>query len=289
MSNSVAPAIKTANNEIPWNPKVRQKKQPSDYVVDFLIGLLVVAVVVVVLYPLWFIVIASFSNSALVSQGAVTLYPKDINFSGYTKILEDSRIWTGYKNTIIYSVIGTAVNMLVTLPVAFSLSRREFKARRIILFLFTFTMFFAGGLIPSYLLFKDLGILNSMWVFILPGAVNVFNVIIARSFFETSIPEELHDAAQVDVGHWNDFFTGLIYIRNQEKQPLQNVLQNILLANQMTTSGGGSDGRSMLERQQAADQIKYGIIIVSTLPLLVVYPFLQKYFNKGVMIGAVKG
>lgn len=124
MSNSVAPAIKTANNEIPWNPKVRQKKQPSDYVVDFLIGLLVVAVVVVVLYPLWFIVIASFSNSALVSQGAVTLYPKDINFSGYTKILEDSRIWTGYKNTIIYSVIGTAVNMLVTLPVAFSASSR---------------------------------------------------------------------------------------------------------------------------------------------------------------------
>ena len=155
-----------------------------------------------------------------------------------------------------------------------------------------------------------------MWVFILPGAVNVYNVIIARSFFRDAIPEELHDAAQVDglgyfryfmkivlplssaiiavialyyfVGHWNDFFTGLIYIRNQEKQPLQNVLQNILLANQMTTSGGGSDGRSMPERQQAADQIKYGIIIVSTLPLLVVYPFLQKYFNKGVMIGAVR-
>lgn len=218
--------------------------------------------------------------------------PEGIDFAGYAKILDDARIWTGYKNTIIYSVVGTIVNMLVTLPVAFALSRREFKARRVILFLFTFTMFFAGGLIPSYLLFKDLGILNSMWVFILPGAVNVYNVIIARSFFETSIPEELHDAAQVDglgyfryfmkivlplssaiiavialyyfVGHWNDFFTGLIYIRNQEKQPLQNVLQNILLANQMTTSGGGSDGRSMLERQQAADQIKYGIIIVST-------------------------
>ena len=272
---------------------------------------------IVVLYPLWFIVIASFSNASLVSQGGVTLFPKGIDFAGYAKILDDARIWTGYKNTIIYSVVGTIVNMLVTLPVAFALSRREFKARRVILFLFTFTMFFAGGLIPSYLLFKDLGILNSMWVFILPGAVNVYNVIIARSFFETSIPEELHDAAQVDglgyfryfmkivlplssaiiavialyyfVGHWNDFFTGLIYIRNQEKQPLQNVLQNILLANQMTTSGGGSDGRSMLERQQAADQIKYGIIIVSTLPLLVVYPFLQKYFNKGVMIGAVKG
>ena len=198
MSNSVAPAVKTANDEIPWNPKVRQKKQPADYVVDFLIGLLVVAVVIVVLYPLWFIVIASFSNASLVSQGGVTLFPKGIDFAGYAKILDDARIWTGYKNTIIYSVVGTIVNMLVTLPVAFALSRREFKARRVILFLFTFTMFFAGGLIPSYLLFKDLGILNSMWVFILPGAVNVYNVIIARSFFETSIPEELHDAAQVD-------------------------------------------------------------------------------------------
>ena len=198
MSNSVAPAVKTANDEIPWNPKVRQKKQPADYVVDFLIGLLVVAVVIVVLYPLWFIVIASFSNASLVSQGGVTLFPKGIDFAGYAKILDDARIWTGYKNTIIYSVVGTIVNMLVTLPVAFALSRSEFKARRVILFLFTFTMFFAGGLIPSYLLFKDLGILNSMWVFILPGAVNVYNVIIARSFFETSIPEELHDAAQVD-------------------------------------------------------------------------------------------
>ena len=206
MSNSVAPAVKTANDEIPWNPKVRQKKQPADYVVDFLIGLLVVAVVIVVLYPLWFIVIASFSNASLVSQGGVTLFPKGIDFAGYAKILDDARIWTGYKNTIIYSVVGTIVNMLVTLPVAFALSRSEFKARRVILFLFTFTMFFAGGLIPSYLLFKDLGILNSMWVFILPGAVNVYNVIIARSFFETSIPEELHDAAQVDgLGYFRYF------------------------------------------------------------------------------------
>ena len=254
MSNSVAPAVKTANDEIPWNPKVRQKKQPADYVVDFLIGLLVVAVVIVVLYPLWFIVIASFSNASLVSQGGVTLFPKGIDFAGYAKILDDARIWTGYKNTIIYSVVGTIVNMLVTLPVAFALSRREFKARRVILFLFTFTMFFAGGLIPSYLLFKDLGILNSMWVFILPGAVNVYNVIIARSFFETSIPEELHDAAQVDglgyfryfmkivlplssaiiavialyyfVGHWNDFFTGLIYTQSGEAAVAERVAEH---------------------------------------------------------------
>lgn len=183
------------------------------------------------------------------------------------------------------------------------------------MFLFAFTMFFSGGLIPSYLLMKQLGLLNSMWIFILPGAFGVYNMIIARSFFESSIPEELRDSARVDgvsyfgfffkivlplssaiiaviglycfVGHWNDYFTGLIYIRNQEKQPLQNILQMILLANQVTPGSGSS--MSAVQSQNFADQIKFGIIIVSTLPLLVIYPFLQKYFNKGVMIGAIKG
>ena len=178
-------------------------------------------------------------------------------------------------------------------------------------------MYFAGGLIPNYLLFKQLGLLNSMWVFILPGAVSVWNLIIARSFFETSIPEDLHDAAQIDglsligyfmrvviplssaiiaviglyyfVGHWNDYFTGLIYIRDDSMQPLQNVLQSILLANQTNQMGSGNGGQNVMQQQQIADQIKYGVILVSTLPLLVIYPFLQKYFNKGVMIGAVKG
>ena len=175
-------------------------------------------------------------------------------------------------------------------------------------------MFFGGGLIPSYLLMKQLGLLNSIWVFIIPGAFSVFNMIIARSFFEASIPEELHDAAQVDglsyfgyfnkivlplstaiiaviglyyfVGHWNDYFTGLIYIRDQNLQPLQNVLQNILLANQTQV---GAVGMTAMDSQNFADQIKFGVIIVSTIPLLIIYPFLQKYFNKGVMIGAVKG
>lgn len=182
------------------------------------------------------------------------------------------------------------------------------------MFLFAFTMFFSGGLIPSYLLIKQLGLLNSMWVFILPGAFGVYNMIIARSFFESSIPEELYDSARVDgvsyfgfflrivlplssaiiaviglycfVGHWNDYFTGLIYIRDQSKQPLQNILQMILLANQTQS---GTAGMSAAQTQNFADQIKFGVIIVSTLPLLVLYPFLQKYFNKGVMIGAVKG
>ena len=317
-STTAAVAPKTSGEDIPWNPKVRQHKTPGDWVVDIIIVAILVAVVFVTIYPLWFIVIASFSDAGLVSQGEVFLLPKGINFSGYLKILDEPRIWIGYRNTLIYSVVGTLVNMVVTLPVGFALSRVEFKPRRIILFLFTFTMFFSGGLIPSYLLYKQLGLLDTMWVFILPGAVSVYNVIIVRSFFESSIPEELHDAAQIDglgyfkyfikivlplssaiigvialyyfVGHWNDYFTGLIYIRNQNKQPLQVILQNILLANQLTTSGGGSSmGMSAIERQQLADSIEYSITIVSTLPLLVIYPFLQKYFTKGVMIGAVKG
>ena len=247
-ASAIAPKA-SSSADIPFNPKVRQKKQPMDWVVDITIAAIIVLVVAVTIYPLWFIVIASISNAGLVSQGQVTLFPRGININGYLKVLQEPRIWIGYRNTILYSVVGTAVNMLVTLPVGFALSRREFKPRRIILFLFTFTMFFSGGLIPGYLLAKDLGILNTMWVFILPGAVSVYNVIIVRSFFESSIPEELHDAAQIDglsyfryflkivlplssaiigvialyyfVGHWNDYFTGLIYIRDQNKQPLQ--------------------------------------------------------------------
>ncbi|NEG70285.1 carbohydrate ABC transporter permease [Bifidobacterium choloepi] len=291
-----------------------QQKTTRDRVVDFVIALILLLIVVAIVYPLWFIVIASFSDPAAVATGQVNLVPKGFTLAGYAKILTDGRIWTGYRNTIVYTVIGTLVNLVVTIPAAFAMSRPEFKPRRIIMFLFTFTMFFSGGLIPSYLLMKQLGLLNNMWVFILPGAFGVYNMIIARSFFEQSIPEELRDSARVDgvsyfgfffrivlplssaiiaviglycfVGHWNDYFTGLIYIRNQDQQPLQNILQMILLANQTEQ---GSAGMTAAQSQNFADQIKFGIIVVSTLPLLVIYPFLQKYFNKGVMIGALKG
>ena len=312
MSATTTGAVAQSKNDIPWNKHVRQKKTPGDLAVDFVIVLLLVFTVVAVLYPLWFVVIASFSDPNAVAGGEVTLLPKGVTFVGYAKVFANHRIWQGYLNTIIYSVVGTAVNMAVTIPCAFALSRREFTPRRVIMFLFTVTMFVSGGLIPNYLLYKALGINNTMWVFILPGAVSVYNVIVARSFFETSIPEELHDAAQIDglsyfgyffkivlplsfailaviglyyfVGHWNDFMTGLIYITDDTKQPLQVVLQQLLLVAQ----GTGTNVNAAAQ-QQAADQIKFGIIIVSTLPLLVLYPFLQKYFNKGVMLGAVKG
>ncbi|MBT1179263.1 carbohydrate ABC transporter permease [Bifidobacterium vespertilionis] len=309
-------APKLSSDEIPFNPKVRQQKSISDWIVDIVIWVILAAVVFAVIYPLWFVIIASFSNQAAVSAGEVTVIPKGVSLYGYQTMFSDARIWTGYKNTIIYTVLGTTLNMVVTMPAAFALSRAEFKPRRIIMFLFTFTMFFSGGMIPSYLLMKQLGLLNSMWVFIVPGAVSVWNLIIARSFFETSIPEDLHDAAQIDglsffgyflrivlplssaiiaviglyyfVGHWNDYFNGLLYITKQNKLPLQNVLQQILLANQ-TNQMGTDTAMTGLAAQQFADQIKYGVIIVATLPLLVIYPFLQKYFDKGVMIGAVKG
>ena len=313
---SVAPRL--SGGDVPFNKHRRFKQQSvGDWAVDIVIGLLVVVIVFAIIYPLWFIIIASFSDQTLVSTGTVFAVPLGFQIGGYLKIFADTRIWLGYWNTIVYTVLGTALNMVVTMPAAFALSRREFKPRRVLMFFFTFTMFFAGGIIPNYLLYKQLHLLNTMWVFIIPCAVNVFNLIIARSFFETSIPEELHDAAQIDglsyggyfmkvvlplsaaiiaviglyyfVQHWNDYMTGLIYVRDASKQPLQLVLQNILISNQTQAGGAGTGGASIAVQQQLADQIKYGVIIVSTLPLLVLYPFLQKYFNKGVMIGAVKG
>lgn len=308
--------------KIPVAPRPRKRglkhRTPGDMVVDIVLGALVVLVLAAVLYPLWFIVISSVSSPRAVAAGSVTLLPVGTSVEGFGLIFQDARIWNGYRNTILYSFVGTALNLLVTLPAAFAMSRREFRPRRIIMFLFAFTMFFGGGLIPSFLLIKSLGLLNNWLVFIIPGAFSVFNMIIARSFFESSIPEELREAAQLDglsyfgyflriviplsaaiiaviglyyfVGHWNDFFTGLIYIRNHDLLPLQNVLQEILMANQTSPgSGAGAGGMSAGAAQEFADQIKFGVIIVSTLPLLVLYPMLQKYFNKGVMIGAVKG
>ena len=200
-------AVTQNKNDIPWNKHVRQKQKPGDWAVSGIINVLLLLTIVAVLYPLWFVVIASFSNPNAVAGGEVLLLPKDVTFAGYAKVFANQRIWQGYLNTIIYSVVGTAVNMAVTIPCAFALSRREFKPRRVIMFLFTVTMFIAGGLIPNYLLYKSLGINNTMWVFILPGAVSVYNVIVARSFFETSIPEELFDAAQIDgLSYFGYFF-----------------------------------------------------------------------------------
>lgn len=298
--------------------RARRSRTSGDRAFTVLLVLVVVAIVFVTVYPLWFVLIASVSDPGLVTRGQVWLWPRGLSFFGYEQILADERIWTGYRNTILYSVVGTALNLVVTLPAAFALSRREFRPRRFLMLFFAFTMFFSGGLVPQYLLFKDLNLLDNWLVFVLPSALNVYNLIIARAFFENSLPEELFEAATIDgvsygqyflrialplskaiiaviglyylVQHWNDFFTGLIFVRDYAKQPLQIVLRDILLSNQAFAGGaGGAGGTGGAYGQQYADQIKYGVIIVSTLPVLLVYPFVQRYFEKGVMIGSVKG
>lgn len=293
------------------------QKRGSEILFSIFLFIVCTLIFLIIIYPLYFIIIASISDSTLVSTGKVFLIPKEISLFGYKEIFQDSRIWTGYRNTVFYTALGTFVNLLFTLPAAYVLSRKEFKARRIIMLVFVVTMFFNGGLIPTYLLMKGLHLTNTMWVFIIPFCVNVFYLIIARTFFETSLPSELYEAAAIDgcshfkffalvamplskalisviglyylVGHWNDFFTALIYIRNNELQPLQIVLRDILLSNQVFANGAGVGGDAGGYAQRYADQIKYGVIIVSTLPILVLYPFLQKYFEKGVMIGSIKG
>lgn len=291
------------------------KASVSDRIFGFAILLLSILIFLIILYPLWFIVIASISNSNLVNLGQVKFWPKDIRFYGYQQIIEDTRIWKGYLNTLVYVVAGTALNMVVTMPAAYALSRRGFKARNKVMFYFVFTMFFSGGLVPTYMTISSLHLISTKTILILFVAVNTYNLIIARTFIENSIPEDLYEAAILDgcshfsyftkvviplskavnsvlvlyyaVYHWNDYFNALVYNSKQENAPLQIVLREILLLNQAFASGNG--GVQGGYGQSSADQVKYAVIIVSTLPILCVYPFVQKYFEKGVMIGAVKG
>lgn len=292
------------------------RRSKEDKVFDLINIFLVAIMVILVVYPLYFIVIASISNPNMIYEGKVWFLPKDITFEGYQRIFNDSKIWLGYKNSIIYTFVGTIVNVSFTLMAAYALSRRDLYGRNLIMFLFLFTMFFSGGLIPTYLVVKDLGLLNTMWALILPKAVAVWNVIVARTYFQTSIPNELLEAAKMDgcsdakffwkivvplskpivavmvlfyaVGHWNSYFDALIYLNNEDLYPLQLILRNILIQNEASTQMI-SDLDSLAAKQRVSELIKYGVIIVASIPLLILYPFVQKYFVKGVMIGGIKG
>ncbi len=267
-----------------------------------------------VLYPLYFIIIASFSDPVAINNGRVGFWPVGFNTTGYEKIFENMKIWRSYSNTIFYTVAGTGINIVLTMMLAYPLSRKKFFAKTPLMIFVMFTMYFQGGLIPTYLWINDLNLYNTPWVMVLLPAINVFNLIIAINFIKSNIPEELYEAAAIDgcshikffarivlplsktiivvlvlyygVAHWNEFMNGLIYLRDEGLYPLQLTLRNILLQNQ---ASGLGDVDSIIEQQKAAELIKYGVIIVSTLPVLVIYPFLQKHFEKGVMIGSVKG
>lgn len=290
-------------------------KSPADRIFGAAVIILSILVFAVVAYPLWFVLIASISNSNLVNLGKITILPKDIRFYGYQQVFEDMRVWKGYLNTIIYVVFGTLLNIVVTMPAAYALSRPDFKGRGKIMFYFVFTMFFSGGLVPLYMTISSLGLISTRTILISIVAVNTYNLIIARTFIESSIPNDLYEAAEIDgcshfkyffkvvmplskavvavlvlyyaVFHWNDFFNALMFNSNNNYEPLQIVLRRILLLNEAFASGSGAVGGGYA--QSSADQVKYAVIIVSTLPILCVYPFIQKYFEKGVMIGAVKG
>jgi multiple sugar transport system permease protein/putative aldouronate transport system permease protein len=270
----------------------------------------------IILYPLVYIVSASFSSPAAVTSGLVRLWPVDPTTIAYETIFKDPAIVRGFLNSVFYAVAGTAVNVVLTLLAAYPLSRPDLRGRGWIMFFFFFTTLFSGGLIPTYLVVRDLGLLNTRWALILPAALSVWNVIITRTYFQATIPGELLDAARIDgasdfrflrdvvlplsgpivavnalfyaVGHWNAYFDALIYLNDESLYPLQLELRQILVQNQTNLQMTG-DIQSMLARENLADLLKYALIVVSTVPLLLVYPFVQKHFVKGALIGSLKG
>ena len=297
--------------------KNQVKLTRGDRVFNVFIYALMAVVLILCAYPLYFVVIASFSDPTQVNAGNVIFLPKDVMVDGYISIFHDAKIWTGYKNTIIYTVVGTCLNVCLTMAAAYPLSRKELLGRKQIMMLLTFTMFFNGGMIPNYLLVNGMGLKNTIWAMVLPTAVSVWDLIIARSYFMSTIPDELVEAAEIDgcgslrffftmalplskaltavmvlfyaVSHWNAFFNALLYLDKSAMHPLQLVLRDLLLVNQGVDSSMMADAKEMQLRQKLADLLKYGAVVVSTLPVLCIYPFIQKYFVKGVMVGAVKG
>ncbi|MGW7161284.1 carbohydrate ABC transporter permease [Paenibacillus taichungensis] len=284
----------------------------------FLLGVyaFLIVVTIVVLFPLIFIISSSFSSPQAVVSGKVWLLPVDFTLEGYKAVFRNPQIIFGYLNSLYYTVIGTAVNVALTVMLAYPLARKTFYGRNFIMVLLVITMMFEGGLIPLYLVVKNLHILDTRWAMILPGAMAVFQVIVARTFFQTTIPEEIAEAAELDgcsdirfitsmviplskpilavltlmyaVGHWNAYFDALIFLKSPDLFPLQIVLRNILILNSIDPTMV-TNVDQMLAQQGLKDLLKYSLIVVASAPVLIIYPFVQKHFVKGVMIGSLKG
>lgn len=298
------------------NMKIRARG--GDLVFEIVNHVLLILAAIVVIYPLYLIIIASISDPYAVMRGEVLLYPKDISFIGYQKLLQNPEIWRAYLNTIIYTVVGTVLNVLITMMAGYALSRK-FAGRRFMNFYFVFTMFFSGGLIPTFLLVRSYGLYNNPLIMIVMGALGVWNLMIARSFIASTLPEELYEAAVVDgcshfryffffvlplsqalmailgvyyaVGHWNDFMTAIIYLSKYSYMPLQVIVRNMVAALQMTEEMTNmlDEITDYAEVARIAESVKYCVILVSTAPIIVLYLSLQKYFVKGAMIGSLKG
>ena len=295
------------------------KRLSADKAFDITNLIIMILLFLLFAWPLWFVVIASFSNPSEVWRGNVIILPKGFSLDSYKEILKYKEIWIGYRNTIFYTVLGTVINLFMTICMAYPLSRKKFMPKNILMVLCMITMYFSGGLIPSYLVVKGLHMVDSVWAMMIPGCLSVYNMIIMRSYFVNSIPDSLEEAAILDgsnpiqyllkvvlplskpviavialyymVGHWNDFFNALIYINDKDLLPLQTFLRNILVTNTVgnVSQTQNLNPEALQKKIYLAQTIKYSAIIVSTLPVLCIYPFVQKYFVKGVMIGAIKG
>lgn len=297
------------------------KESKSDRIFLTFVYICLIFSLIVVLYPLIYIISASLSDPSAVNSGDMWLFPIEVTFEGYATILENSDIWRGYYNTIIYTTVGTLVNLAVTIPAGYALSRDDFMLKGFFTKLMVVTMFVSGGMIPTYILVNDLGLTNSMWALILPGAASLYNIVVTRTFFQSTIPSELEEAAVMDgasdfkifftiiiplskpiiavmalfygVGHWNGWFGALLYIDDRSLYPLQMILREILVLQDLSSNPAGTITSEMAEflysQQQLSAIIRYGVMIVATLPIILIYPFLQKYFVKGVMIGSIKG
>jgi putative aldouronate transport system permease protein len=292
----------------------RIKDSGTDRIFMVVVYVLLATFLAIVLVPLLYILASSFSSPGAVSSGQVLLWPVDFTLRGYQVALGDAQILTGFGNSLFYTMAGTLISIILTVAIAYPLSRKDLFGRRFVTGFIVFTMMFSGGLIPTYLVVQSLGMLDTRWSLLIPNAIAVWQVIIATTFFRTSIPDELYEAAQLDgtsdlrflwsivlplskpliavialmyaIAQWNSYFDALLYLKTDDLYPLQLVLRNILILN---TSGQGMDAGIMIERQQLASLLKYSLIVISTVPVLLIYPFVARYFNKGIMIGAVKG
>ena len=292
------------------------KRSRQDALFDFFNYVLMTLAMLVVLYPLYFILIASISSSDAVNTGQVWLWPKGFTLEGYERIYRAKSIWMGYRNAIGYTIVGTAINLALTLTAAYALSAKKFFGKNMIMRFLVITMFFHGGIIPTYLIIKSLGLLNKALVMVVHEAAQVWFIIIARTYYQSTVPEELREAAIMDgcnhvrtflkvvlplshalvavlilyygIGHWNQYFKALIYLRDENLYPLQLVLRKILVAAEIDEEAIEYMA-AMEEQMRLYDIMKYGCIVVASLPLLVLYPFLQRSFVKGIMIGSVKG
>ena len=316
MSNNTNIATNKLAAKAP-KPKHRKIKLGRDDVIYYsIIHLLLILLLIVILYPLIYIVSSSFSSATAVSTGQVILLPVDFSLEGYKAVFSNDDVVRGCANTILYTVVGTFINIAMTMMAAFPLASVKLPGRNIVLSLFTFTLVFSGGMIPTYMLISNLGMINKIWAMVLPGAIMTYNLMIARSFIQSSIPAEMREAADIDgcsdfryffsmvlplskaviavlvlfyaIGHWNAYFNAFLYLNDRDKYPLQLILREILIANSIDSSQI-MDPEVAAAKQGMAELLKYALIIVSTVPVMCLYPLVQKYFIKGVMIGSVKG